>query len=235
MDILEPLLQSLRYGLIASCQALPGEPLHGAHIMARMAKAAEEGGAVAIRANGAEDVRAIKEAVSIPVIGIVKREYPGYEVFITPTIREVTQLLEVGADMIAFDATHRDHPDGNSVEGLVEYMKQAGIPCMADISTLEEAMYAAGLGVSCVSTTLSGYTSYSPQLDGPDMKLVDEAASRLAVPLIAEGRVHEPYQVEELLKLGAYAVVVGGAISRPQQITRRFADAAGKAADSLKS
>lgn len=235
MDILEPILQSLRYCLIASCQALPDEPLHGAHIMARMAKAAEEGGASAIRANGADDVRAIKAAVSIPVIGIIKREYTGSDVYITPTLKEVEELLEAGADMIAFDATGRSRPGGARLEDLIRRMKQAGVASMADVSTLDEAVHAASLGVSCVSTTLSGYTDYSPQLEGPDLKLIEEAAARLSIPLIAEGRIHEPYQVEEALKLGAHAVVVGGAISRPQQITRRFSNAARKAAQSLRA
>lgn len=222
-------MKQIRKGLIASCQALPGEPLFGSDTMAKMAKAAEEGGAVAIRANSAEDVRAIKQAVELPVIGIVKRDYPNSDVYITPTPREVDELVEAGADMIAMDATQRKRPGENTLEKMVDYMRSLNIPIMADISTLQEGEYAASLGVTCVSTTLSGYTPYSPNLQGPDLELIKEAVQKLTIPVIAEGRIQEPSQVEEVLRLGAYAVVVGSAISRPQLITKRFADAARKA------
>ncbi|WP_160032794.1 N-acetylmannosamine-6-phosphate 2-epimerase [Paenibacillus sp. An7] len=222
-------MKQIRKGLIASCQALPGEPLFGSDTMAKMAKAAEEGGAVAIRANSAEDVRAIKQAVELPVIGIVKRDYPDSDVYITPTPREAYELVEAGADMIAMDATRRKRPGEITLETMVDYMRSLNIPIMADISTLQEGEYAASLGVTCVSTTLSGYTPYSPNLQGPDLELVKEAVQKLTIPVIAEGRIQEPSQVEEVLRLGAYAVVVGSAISRPQLITKRFADAARKA------
>ncbi|WP_211747307.1 N-acetylmannosamine-6-phosphate 2-epimerase [Paenibacillus sp. Marseille-Q4541] len=227
------IMKQIRHGLIASCQALPGEPLFGADTMAKMAKAAEEGGAIAIRANSADDVRAIKQMVELPVIGIVKRDYPDSDVYITPTTREVDELIAAGADMIALDATRRKRPGQVTLETMVAYMQSRNMPIMADISTLEESLYAASLGVTCVSTTLSGYTPYSPNLNGPHLQLVKEAAERLTVPVIAEGRIHEPAQVEEVLKLGAYAVVVGSAISRPQLITKRFADAARKAVISI--
>ncbi|MDO7906846.1 N-acetylmannosamine-6-phosphate 2-epimerase [Paenibacillus sp. JX-17] len=223
------ILQQLRFTLIASCQALPGEPLHGSEIMARMALAAQEGGASAIRANSAADVQAIKKAVSLPVIGLVKRDYPDSDVYITPTLREIDELAEAGADLIALDATRRPRPGGVTLERMVSYIQERGLLSMADISTLEEAVYAGTLGVSCVSTTLSGYTPYSPQLEGPDLTLVQAAAAALPVPVIAEGRIQEPGQVQAALQAGAHAVVVGSAISRPQLITRRFAEAARKA------
>ncbi|WP_229696155.1 N-acetylmannosamine-6-phosphate 2-epimerase [Paenibacillus albidus] len=217
------ILERIHGGLIVSCQALPGEPLHGADIMARMAAAAEEGGAVGIRANGAADARAIKQAVALPVIGIVKRDYPGSEVYITPTLREIDELLEAGADMIAFDATRQIRPEHCTLEQITAYLKQAGVSSMADISILEEAVYAESLGVSCVSTTLSGYTAYSVKQEGPDLELLQAAAERLSIPVIAEGRISQPAEVEAALDLGAYAVVVGSAITRPQLITERFA------------
>lgn len=226
---MELIMKQIRKGLIASCQALPGEPLFGSDTMAKMAKAAEEGGAIAIRANSAEDVKAIKQVSKLPVIGIVKRDYADSEVYITPTPKEVDELVEAGADMIAIDATRRKRPGGMTLETMVDYMRSLNIPIMADISTLEEGEYAASLGVTCVSTTLSGYTPYSPNLQGPDLELVKEAVQKLTIPVIAEGRIQEPSQVEEVLRLGAYAVVVGSAISRPQLITKRFADAARKA------
>lgn len=222
------ILESLHLGLVVSCQALPDEPLHGPEIMARMAVAAAEGGAIAIRANGAADVRAIKQAVPLPVIGIVKRDYPGSDVYITPTLREIEELLEAGADIIAFDGTRQSRPEGCTLEQIIDLLKTSPAASMADISTLEEALYAESLGVSCVSTTLSGYTPYSRQQEGPNLELLEQAARRLKIPVIAEGRISQPAQVEAALTLGAYAVVVGSAITRPQLITRPFAAAARK-------
>ncbi|WP_257219669.1 N-acetylmannosamine-6-phosphate 2-epimerase [Paenibacillus sp. LK1] len=216
-------LEKLHLGLIVSCQALADEPLHGAAMMARMAAAAEEGGAAGIRANGAADVRAIKQTVSLPVIGIVKRNYPDSAVYITPTLREIDELLEAGADIIAFDATRQSRPKNHTLEQITAYLNANGVVSMADISILEEALYAELLGVSCVSTTLSGYTPYSRQQEGPNLELLGMSAQRLKIPVIAEGRISKPFQVEEALDLGAYAVVVGSAITRPQLITRQFA------------
>lgn len=230
MGTLKTIMQKLHHGLIVSCQALPGEPLHGAGIMARMAVAAEEGGAVGIRANGAADIRAIKSAVSLPVIGIVKRDYPGSAVYITPTLREIEELLEAGADMIAFDATRQKRPGDCTLEQITEFMRRSGIASMADISILEEAVYAESLGVDCVSTTLSGYTPYSLQQEGPNFELLHSAVERLSIPVIAEGRMNEPAQVRQALELGAYAAVVGSAITRPQLITGRFMAAVRKVA-----
>ncbi|MEK8215928.1 N-acetylmannosamine-6-phosphate 2-epimerase [Paenibacillus sp. FSL L8-0463] len=224
------MLQKLRHGLIVSCQALPGEPLHGAEIMARMAAAAEEGGAVGIRANGSADIRAIKSAVSLPVIGIIKRDYPGSEVYITPTLKEIDELLEAGADMIAFDATRQKRPEDSTLEQIVAFLHRSGTASMADISILEEALHAEALGVSCVSTTLSGYTPYSLQQEGPNFELLQSAVDCLSIPVIAEGRMNEPAQVQQALELGAYAVVVGSAITRPQLITGRFMAAIRKVA-----
>lgn len=222
------ILEKLHLGLIVSCQALPDEPLHGPEIMARMAVAAAEGGAIAIRANGAADVRAIKQAVALPVIGIVKRNYPDSDVYITPTLRETEELLEAGADIIAFDGTRQTRPGNCTLEQIIDLLTASPAASMADISTLEEALYAESLGVSCVSTTLSGYTPYSRQQEGPNLELLEQAAQRLKIPVIAEGRISQPGQVEAALNLGAYAVVVGSAITRPQLITRPFAAAARK-------
>ncbi|MEK5239414.1 N-acetylmannosamine-6-phosphate 2-epimerase [Paenibacillus sp. FSL L8-0470] len=230
MGTLNTILQKLRHGLIVSCQALPGEPLHGAEIMARMAAAAEEGGAVGIRANGSADIRAIKSAVSLPVIGIIKRDYPGSEVYITPTLKEIDELLEAGADMIAFDATRQKRPEDSTLEQIVAFLHRSGTASMADISILEEALHAEALGVTCVSTTLSGYTPYSLQQEGPNFELLQSAVDCLSIPVIAEGRMNEPAQVQQALELGAYAVVVGSAITRPQLITGRFMAAIRKVA-----
>ncbi|MFD2615375.1 N-acetylmannosamine-6-phosphate 2-epimerase [Paenibacillus gansuensis] len=226
-----PIFEQLHKGLIVSCQALEGEPLFGASHMAKMAKAAEMGGAAAIRANSAGDVRAIRAETKLPVIGLVKRDYPDSEVYITPTAKEVDELLEAGADIIAVDATGRPRPDGGTLEDLVSYMKSRDAVIMADISTLAEAVYAAALGVDCVSTTMSGYTGYSPQLTEPDFGLVRGAALQLSVPVIAEGRISDPAQAVKALEEGAFAVVVGTAITRPQVITSRYVDQIRKAVD----
>lgn len=229
----EGVLSQVQHGLIVSCQALPGEPLHGADSMVKMARAAQQGGAVAIRANGAADVRAMKQTLSLPVIGLVKRDYDDSDIYITPTLREMEELVEAGADIIALDATLRPRPGGCKLKQLIDYAHEHGVTSMADISTLEEALHAASLGIGSVSTTLSGYTPYSTHIDGPDLELVRRASELLPVPLIAEGKIHAPEQVEEAFRLGAYAVVVGSAITRPQLITQRFADAARKAVNSI--
>lgn len=213
-------------GLIVSCQALEHEPLHGSHIMARMALAAQQGGAVGIRANTPEDIRAIREMVSLPIIGIYKREYEGSDVYITPTFDEARAIAEAGAEMIALDATLRPHPNGETLGGLIRRIHdELDLPVMADCSTLEEAVEAARLGADVVSSTLAGYTPYSRKTEGPDFDLLREMLQQVNVPVFAEGRFHTPEQVAQALAMGCYAVVVGGAITRPQEITARFAAA----------
>ncbi len=210
-------------GLIVSCQALEHEPLHGSHIMARMALAAQQGGAVGIRANTPEDIRAIRETVSLPIIGIYKREYEGSPVYITPTFAEAKAIAEAGAQMIALDATQRLRPNGETLEELIRRIhEELDLPVMADCSTLDEAVKAAELGADVVSSTLAGYTPYSRKTDGPDFELLQEMLAAVRVPVFAEGRFHTPEQVAKALKMGCYAVVVGGAITRPQEITARF-------------
>ncbi|MDX1931079.1 MAG: N-acetylmannosamine-6-phosphate 2-epimerase [Capsulimonadales bacterium] len=218
----------LRGGLIVSCQALPDEPLFGSSIMARLAVAARQGGAVGIRANTPEDIRAIRAAVpDLPLIGLWKVVLPGFEdVYITPRLADAEAVAAAGADILAVDATLRPHPEGSAAD-LIRAVKAAtGRPVMADIATERDALAAVEAGADLISTTLSGYTDDSPRLDGPDLELVARLAAReLPVPVIAEGRIHSPEQARAALDVGAFAVVVGGAITRPQQITARFAGA----------
>lgn len=224
---LPPLLARLTGGLIVSCQALPDEPLFGAEIMARMAVAARAGGAVGIRANTPPDVAAIRASVpDLPLIGLFKVVVPGFEdVYITPRLEDAVAVAAAGADIIALDATDRPHPEGSAAD-LIAAVKQAtGRLVMADISTPEEALAAEAAGADVISTTLSGYTPYSPELAGPDLDLVGRLAARLRVPLVAEGRIATPEEARAALGAGAFAVVVGGAITRPQQIAARFARA----------
>jgi N-acylglucosamine-6-phosphate 2-epimerase len=209
--------------LIVSCQALPHEPLFGAEIMARMALAAQQGGAAAIRANSPSDISAIRAALGLPIIGLHKVEMTGYEVYITPTLACAQEVTAAGADIIAVDATQRPRPEFDHLaEFIAAIHAETGRPVLADISTYEEGLAAEAAGADLVSTTMSGYTSYSPRLPGPDLELVARLATRLKVPLLAEGRYHTPQQVVQAFAAGATAVVVGGAITRPQEITRRF-------------
>lgn len=215
----------LRGGLIVSCQALPHEPLFGAEIMARMAVAADAGGAVGIRANSPADIAAIRAVTRLPLIGLSKVEMPGWDVYITPTAAYALQVSEAGADIVAIDATDRPHPEGTAAQAIKRALEASGKPILADISTYDEALMAQDSGAAFVSTTMSGYTPYSPQQEGPDLDLVRRLAPILTIPLIAEGRIATPEQARAMLDAGAWAVVVGGAITRPQQITARFARA----------
>lgn len=218
---LPEIIARLRGGLIVSCQALPHEPLHGSEIMARMALAAWQGGAVGIRANTPQDIRAIREAVPLPLIGIYKDGDAA--VYITPTLEHGRAVARAGADIVALDATSRPRPDGRTLaETIAALHAEFAIPVMADVSTFDEGLAAVEAGADLVSTTLSGYTPYSPQQEGPDLALVAALAERLTVPVIAEGRISTPALARAALEAGAFAVVVGAAITRPQWITARF-------------
>lgn len=217
-------LAAVRGKLIVSCQALEDEPLHGADVMAKMALAAKLGGAAAIRANGPADIGAIKRMVDLPVIGLYKQGDSG--VYITPTFEAAAEIAEAGADIIALDCTDRPRPDGVPVRELIERIhRELKRPTFADVSTLGEAKAAAAAGVAMTAPTLSGYTKDSPAQDGPDFDLLARMIDALSVPVIAEGRIHSPAQARRALELGAWAVVVGSAITRPRTITARFAEA----------
>lgn len=212
-------------GLIVSCQALEDEPLHGAHIMAAMARAAREGGAAGIRANSPADIAAIRQAVDLPLIGLYKVVIPGFEPFITPTLGHAREVAGAGADIIALDATLRPHPEERSAAALIQAVKTAtGRPVLADVAEFEEGLAAWQAGADAVSTTLSGYTAGSPHQKAPDFDLLRRLVQELPIPVIAEGRIATPDQAEQALDMGAFAVVVGGAITRPQWITRQFAE-----------
>jgi len=212
----------LRGGLVVSCQALPHEPLFGSGIMARLALAAQAGGAVGIRANSPADIAAIRAVTDLPLIGLSKVDVPSFDVYITPTVADALAVSQAGADIIALDATSRPHPEGLTADFIRRVRAETGKPILADISTDDEALEAQEAGADFISTTLSGYTSYSPQSEEPDLDLVRRLALVLTIPLIAEGRIATPQQARAALDAGAWAVVVGGAITRPQQITERF-------------
>jgi len=218
-------LTDVRGKLIVSCQALPDEPLHSSFIMGRMALAAKVGGAVAIRAQSSGDIQEIRKVTGLPVIGLVKRNYEDSPIYITPTMAEVDDLLTTQCEMIALDMTDRPRPAGADMAVLVHKIHQAGRLVLADISTHDEGMAAAKLGADAISTTLSGYTPYSSQLTGPDVNLVASLSSALDIPVFAEGRINGPDDIRRVMKAGAYAPIVGSAITRPQLITAKFAQA----------
>ena len=228
---MKTVLDNLKGKLVVSCQALEHEPLHSPFIMSRMALAAAQGGAAAIRANSVVDIVAIKEQVSLPVIGIIKRDYPGSDVFITATMKEVDELMTVAPEIIALDATARERPGGDSLEALVRRIRSCypAVLLMADIATVEEAVTAQALGFDCVGTTLYGYTAETAghSLPDNDCAFLKAVLAAVTVPVVAEGNVDTPERAARCLALGAHTVVVGGAITRPQQITERFMAAIG--------
>ena len=211
--------------LIISCQALPDEPLHSPFIMGRMARAAKEGGACAIRAQSVADIEEIRAVAQLPVIGLIKQNYADSPIYITPTMREVEALIGTGCEMIALDMTDRERPQKTDVRDLVARIHEAHRLVLADISTYEEGMKAQELGVDAISTTLSGYTPYSPQLAGPDYDLMRRLAQDASIPVFAEGRINTPEELKEAMQTGVFGAIVGSAITRPQLIARRFTDA----------
>ncbi len=212
--------------LIVSCQALDDEPLHSPFIMGKMALAAKVGGAKGIRANSIQDILEIKKTVDLPIIGIIKKNYGNHPVYITPTLQEIEELVQVGVDVIAMDATLHERPDGMTLTELfaickVEFPEQK---FMADCSTAEEMVHADKLGFDFIGTTLVGYTEQSRTLkiEDHDFAIVKQAIQDCEHPVICEGNIDTPEKAKRVLQLGSYCVVVGGAITRPQQITRKF-------------
>ena len=220
------LYEYLHGELIVSCQALPGEPLYREEggVMCLMAQAAKNAGVKAIRAQGIVDIKQIKEQTNLPVIGIIKKSYPGYATYITATMDEVDKLVEVGSDIIALDCTNRERGDGKTPSEFVKEIKEKypNIVLMADISNLEEAIEAEKAGVDFVGTTMNGYTPYTTVSKKFDPSLVKEIVKNVKIPVIAEGKIHEPKEAKAALEAGAHCMVVGGAITRPQEITSRF-------------
>jgi N-acylglucosamine-6-phosphate 2-epimerase len=214
-------------GLIVSSQAYEGDPMFGPNIVASMARAAEKGGAVAIRANSPEDIQAIREVTSIPIIGIYKVYSPGSDVYITPDYESAEKISVAGCDIVAIDATKRKRPKEIKLIDLVNFIKNdLKKAIMADISCVEEALYAESLGADIISSTLSGYTSTGrPSMNGPDLELITDLVKRIKAPIVAEGRFHTPDQAVQAILLGAHAVAIGESITRPEKITERFVEA----------
>ena len=217
-----------RGSLIVSCQTHGPSPLAGPVFMGAMALAARDGGARGIRANGPDDVRAVK-AAGLPVIGIHKLMTEGVPVYITPTIAAADALAAAGADIIALDCTPRERR-GDDPAAMIGHIRDAlGLETFADISTLDEGIAAAAMGATYVSTTLSGYTSYTePKPAGPNLDLIRALSARIDTPIVAEGRFNTPELARAAIDAGAYAVVVGTMITNPREITRAFVAALGR-------
>ena len=222
-------IEGLKGKLIVSCQALPEEPLHSSFIMGRMALAAKEGGAYGIRANTKEDIKEIKSQVDLPVIGIVKRNYEGCDVYITPTMKEVDELMEAVPEIIAMDATISKRPGGKSLDDFFHEVKTKYPDqlFMADCSTIEEALHADELGFDFIGTTMVGYTEQSKHLriEENDFEILREIVAKVKHRVIAEGNINTPEKARRVIELGAFSVVVGSIITRPQLITKSFVEA----------
>ena len=222
------MVEEIKKHLIVSCQALETEPLHSSYIMSRMAYAAYEGGAKGIRANSVEDIKEIKKTVDLPVIGIIKRDYEDSDVYITPTYKDVDDLVKVGCDIIAMDATISERPGDISLDTFFKEVrkKYPNQLFMADCSTVEEACHADELGFDFIGTTLVGYTKQSANdhINADDFKIIKDILKKVKHPVIAEGNIDTPEKAKRVLDLGCYSVVVGSIITRPQVITKRFTD-----------
>lgn len=222
-------IQSLEGKLIVSCQALPNEPLHSSFIMGRMALAAKEGGAYGIRANTKEDILEIRKNVDLPIIGIVKRDYENSDVYITPTMKEIEELMEVKPEIIAMDATSHIRPGKLTLKDFVQQIKERYPEqlLMADCATVEEAIYADQLGFDFIGTTLVGYTKESSKahIEENDYEILRTILAKVKHKVIAEGNINTPEKAKRVIELGCFSVVVGSCITRPQLITKTFADA----------
>lgn len=219
-------IEQVKGHLIVSCQALPHEPLHSSFIMGRMALAAREGGARGIRANTCEDIAEIRRNVDLPIIGIIKRDYPGNPIYITPTMREVDELMEVRPEIIALDATPPLRPDGKTLDEFYHAIRERypAQPLMADCSTVEEALHADELGFDFIGTTMVGYTPQSrgDKIEADDFAILRTILRQAKHPVIAEGNISTPDKARRVIELGCFSVVVGSMITRPQVITRTF-------------
>lgn len=221
------IINRLKGKVVVSVQAMPSEPLYLEKCMVAMMKSVIKGGAGGLRVAGARDVKNAKHLFDVPIIGLTKPDIIPSNwqeiVYITPTLKEVIELVEAGADIIAFDGTMRERPNGAKLEELIKYVKINNRVSMADISTLEEGINAEKLGTNILSTTLSGYTQFSQNRgNGPDFELLKQLVDNTNLPVVLEGRIWEPEEVDKAFELGAHCVVIGSAITRPQLITKRF-------------
>lgn len=217
-------------GLVVSCQAYPGEPMRSALVMAAIAETVVDAGAAGVRVQGIDDIVAVKARVNTPVIGLIKT--PGNGVFITPTLHDVEAVCKAGADIVAVDGTRRSRPDGAPLRKSIELAHEMGKMVMADCSSVDDGRFCEANGVDIVGTTLAGYTHEWPEAElhraaGPDISLVAKLRQTIVTPIFAEGRIGTPVEARACLEAGAFAVVVGSAITHPGRITQRFLQSLG--------
>lgn len=217
-------LSKIHKKLIVSCQARVGWPMYGADIMAAFAKAAQVGGAAGIRATGSDNITKIKQSVNLPIIGINKQFIDEYDVYITPTYQSAKDILDLGIDIIALDATSRKRPGGEKVEYIVKKIREnyPDVLIMGEISTIEEAKNILPLGFDLISTTLSGYTEESHNITSVNLELIKQIKAITDIPIIAEGKICTAEEARMALEAGAFSVVVGTSITRPEIITQRY-------------
>lgn len=223
---MDNIISLLKNKVIVSVQAMPSEPLYKEECMTAMMQSVVKGGAAALRVAGVRDVINAKKLFKVPVIGITKPEVipPNWReiVYITPTIKDAKDLIQAGADIVAFDGTSRPRGE-NNLKQIIKFIKINKKLAMADVATLAEGINARLLGADIISTTLSGYTLESPETpEEPDFELLKALVNSVDCPVILEGRIWTPNQVDKAFELGAHSVVIGSAITRPQLITKRF-------------
>lgn len=220
-------VMNLAGAVIVSCQAAPGSPLDSPSMIAALARSAALGGAQGFRVDGPANVMAVRAVSNLPIIGIRKMRHPGHDLFITPTLADAQTLVEAGATIVALDGTARPRPGGETVEAIMSALHEVGTPVMADISTQAEAEGAVAAGADLVATTLAGYTPSTGDLDAsePAFGLLRQIRD-LPVPVVVEGRIWTVEHVERAFEGGAFAVVIGSAITAPNLITGRFVNAA---------
>jgi N-acylglucosamine-6-phosphate 2-epimerase len=206
-------IQALRHGLIVSCQAPVDSPLHQPTVIAAIAQASINQGAVGVRIDTPVHVSAVRQQVKAPIIGLWKQQLTDYEVYITPQFHHAAAIVKAGADIIAIDATLRNRPEGETVANLIERIHKLGKPVMADVDTIEAAIAAEAAGADLVGTTLYGYTAETHHLSPPGFDLLTHLVQQLEIPAICEGGISSPQMARHALDLGAYAVVVGTAIT----------------------
>lgn len=222
-----PQIEAVRHSVIVSCQAGPESPLYAPHFIAALAKSAEMGGAAGFRVDGPANVAAVRAITGRPILGIHKLPHAGFDVFITPTFAAAKAVVEAGADMVALDGTARPRPGGECLDELIARIHdECGVPVMADVATAEEGQQAAALGADLVATTLAGYTPYTRGRTGPALDVVRALVPCVDVPVVVEGRIWTVEEVQGCFAAGAYAVVIGSAVTVPQFITQRFVEAA---------
>lgn len=214
-------LDRLRGGLIVSVQARAGSALDDPQVLAAMARAAADSGAAGVRIQGVRNLQAVRRRVELPIVGIIKREYEGFEPYITPTLREVAEILACGAEIVAFDATARPRPQGGTVAELVRAIHAGGALAMADCALADDGENAFAAGADIVATTLCGYTKETRGTALPALDLL-RALRQLNTFVICEGGIHAPESAARAMEAGAHALVVGTAITNTEWLTAEY-------------